>query len=534
MRYVYFFIAFQFNIIRGNEIWIKKYNGPGNSDDKPCAIMVDRFDNVYVLGKSKGAQTGYDFTLIKYNPDGNEEWIRRYNSYGENDDIPVSMAIDNNNNIYVTGYNKNQDLSYDYVTIKYDDSGNEIWVKRYNGSADSVDIPTAIKIDNYGNIYVTGKSMGLNTNYDYATVKYDNNGNEIWIRRFDGFNNKDVPKAICIDNLNNVYITGYITWAAPYLDWDILTIKYDENGNELWHISYNGPGSYHDAGLAILCDNERNIFVTGFSWGGNFYLYDYITIKYNENGNLIWEKRYNSPYNVYDIAKSMSIDNSGDIYVTGISFQHNTGYDYFTIKYRNNDGNVLWFNKYNYFLDYTDEPNAITVDSYGNVYITGKSMNENGDYDYATVKLDIYGHQVRALRYNGGNDDCSIGIVLDSYGNVYITGYSYDSITGYNFVTIKYPSVSISENPDSQLKPNIFISSLFKDFILIKFLGFKDRPLEISIYNSCGSKIFSEIFPFRADLKIENQKIKTLHEGVYFLKIFLNKKEIGKFKIIKQ
>ncbi|MEO0118909.1 MAG: SBBP repeat-containing protein [candidate division WOR-3 bacterium] len=56
--------------------------------------------------------------------------------------------------------------------MKYDSNGNLLWVRRYNGPADGFDWATSLFVDNNGNVYVTGYSYGLGTNFDYATIKY--------------------------------------------------------------------------------------------------------------------------------------------------------------------------------------------------------------------------------------------------------------------------------------------------------------------------------------------------------------------------
>ena len=52
-------------------------------------------------------------------------------------------------------------------------------VARYNGRAPD-DNAVALVVDAAANIYVTGNSFNAANNTDYATVKYDSNGNQLW------------------------------------------------------------------------------------------------------------------------------------------------------------------------------------------------------------------------------------------------------------------------------------------------------------------------------------------------------------------
>jgi hypothetical protein len=72
----------------------------------------------------------------------------------------------------VTGGSVGLGTSYDYAPIKYDSDGNQVWVVRYDGPASGADGANAIAVDQTGNVYVTGNSEGIGTGYDYATVKY--------------------------------------------------------------------------------------------------------------------------------------------------------------------------------------------------------------------------------------------------------------------------------------------------------------------------------------------------------------------------
>ncbi|MGB2698520.1 MAG: SBBP repeat-containing protein, partial [Candidatus Zixiibacteriota bacterium] len=142
--------------------WVRRYNGPGNDWDAARAIVVNNSESIYVTGMSKGSGTDRDYATIKYNFNGDELWVRRYNGPGNYSDQAFAIVADNFGNVYVTGGSES-----DYVTIKYDSSGNEIWVRRYTPG----EVGMAIEVDGSENVYVTGLNH---------TIKYDAQGNELW------------------------------------------------------------------------------------------------------------------------------------------------------------------------------------------------------------------------------------------------------------------------------------------------------------------------------------------------------------------
>jgi hypothetical protein len=98
--------------------------------------------------------------------------VARYNGPGNSYDEATGIALDSSGNVYVTGESSGSGTGGDYATIKYDSAGSEIWVRRYNGPANGWDYATGIALDSSGNVYVTGRSWGSGTEYDYATIKY--------------------------------------------------------------------------------------------------------------------------------------------------------------------------------------------------------------------------------------------------------------------------------------------------------------------------------------------------------------------------
>jgi len=108
-----------------------------------------------------------------------QAWVARYNGSGNGEDQANAVAVDSAGNVYVTGFSYGT-LS-DYATIKYDSSGNQLWAARYNGPGNDEDRANAMAVDAAGNVYVTGESWDSGVT-DYATIKYDSSGNQVWVR----------------------------------------------------------------------------------------------------------------------------------------------------------------------------------------------------------------------------------------------------------------------------------------------------------------------------------------------------------------
>ena len=418
--------------------WVRRYNAPSDSADFARAIAVDGSGNAYVTGDSYGSGTDRDYATIKYYPDGDTAWIRRYNGPGNLRDVAYAIVVDDLGNAYVTGQSYDSVTHYDYTTIKYHPNGDTAWARRYNGPDDgSYDVAYAIAVDDWGNVYVTGFSYSTGTRRDYATIKYYPNGDTAWIRRYNGPGDSyDEARAIAVDDLGNVYVTGGSYGSGT--NFDYATIKYYPNGDTAWIRRYNGPADSSDGARAIAVDGLGNIYITGFSYGSGTDR-DYLTIKYYPNGDTAWVRRYNGPADSLDAARAIVLDGSGDIYVTGSSYGSGTSYDCATIKYYPN-GDTAWVRRYNGPADSTDYASAIAVDGSGYIYVTGSSYGGGTSDDYATIKYYPNGDTAWVTRYNGPGDstDVAVDIAVDDLGNVYVTGSSHGSGTSWDYTTIKY------------------------------------------------------------------------------------------------
>ena len=209
------------------------------------------------------------------------------------------------------------------------------------------------------------------------------------------------------------------------------TSAHAQAGVPLWTNRYDG-GSGGDFATAITVDKSGNVFVMGYSSNGSND--DYATIKYSADGVALWTNRYGGSGNGADTARAIAVDFGGNVFVTGISGGSQGTSDYATIKY-SNVGTPLWTNLYKGLQGGNGAgASAIAVDGSGGVFVTGSFWSSNNSYYvYATVAYSSAGVTLWTNRYNGIGAGFSSGasaIAVDTSGNVFVTGGSYDEIHG--------------------------------------------------------------------------------------------------------
>jgi len=497
-KYVFFlcvFLSYLPVLAQVDTAWVRRYNG--GIDDGARALTVDQDRNVYVTGFSRGGSSYEDYVTIKYAPNGDTLWLRRYNGPGDYLDVAIALVVDKTGNVYVTG--KSGRIggpypNYDYGTIKYAPNGDTLWVRQYNGPGNDDDEPFALAVDDSGNVYVTGTSIGVGTYYDCATIKYSPTGDVLWVSRYNGPGNYyDEGRALAVDQSGNVCVTGR-TATLGYNINDYVTIKYSSSGDTLWVRPYNGPENGSDAAYSLEIDDSGNVYVTGHSSGGDKTYLDYATIKYSPSGDTLWVRRYDGPVNDYDAPRALAVDQLGNVYVTGQSTGAGTFYDYTTIKY-SPSGDTLWVRRYNGPGNGVDIPWALAVDNSGNVYLSGYSSNGT-DVDFRTIKYDKEGNILWTKRYDGpmNDNDYVFSLVVDDSGNVYIAGESWNIPQSGDYAIIKYIPVectAIAGDASGDNKVNI-ADIVFKVNYVFKG-GPEPNPLCLGDDNADGSVNLQDI-----------------------------------------
>ena len=274
-----------------------------------------------------------------------------------------------------------------------------------------------------------------------------------WLRGILGHGSND-GQAVAIDSSGNCYATGWIQDTAyfdpdhrPLISDGNLNgflVKYDANGNILWLKKFSGPADVAPNGLAI--DAFGNCFVTGAfldtvkfpTLSGSFDLSsagsaDIFIAKYDSNGNFIWAKRAGGT--LWDDGVVISAAPSGVFAIAGdfegtsefgnlpnletIKSASDTAYDLFVALY-NPDGSLQWVAEGG--GPATDHGNAVAVSNDNTVYAGGtfedtatwingfKTFVSAGSSDDILLKLTATGSPGWATRIGGHREDFLNGI----------------------------------------------------------------------------------------------------------------------------
>ncbi len=251
----------------GNLVWMDTLNN--GSNDYANAVAVDDSGNVYVTGYFRNDTTA-DYLTAKYSPSGALIWLDTLNN--SDDDEAYGITVDKHGYVYVTGTSGGGN-NY-YYTVKYNNSGYIVWTDlNNNGYNGSDDVGYGVAVDPNENVYVTGYSYNGN-DYDYYTIKYDSTGQFIYSDRIDNYGN-DYAHGIVTDKNSNFYIAGYSKFGSNY---NYYTVKYDSSWNVVWADTLNTGSNDYAKGIAI--DNEGNIYVTGYYYDTTDSKYYGLTVKY--------------------------------------------------------------------------------------------------------------------------------------------------------------------------------------------------------------------------------------------------------------
>ena len=277
-----------------------------------------------------------------------------------------------------------------------------------------------------------------------------------WSKKFGG-SSSDYAYAVDVDANGNVYVAGYfyssiMLGGQPHGSkgsYDIFLASYTPSGQLRWGKTFGSSSS--DIPYDLEVDNAGNVYITGriynsVNFGGQPLQskgsYDIFIASFTSAGKHRWSKNFGGTSS--DYGYGLAVDGSGNVYITG--------YTYGTVNF---GGTNLTTSSGDMFLaSYTpsgvhrwskvfggtssDYGYALATDKSGNVYLTGyfynsinfggSAITSNGSYDTYVASFTSGGSHRWSHGIGSTSSDYGYGIATDNKGNVYFTGMFYNSL----------------------------------------------------------------------------------------------------------
>lgn len=496
-------VSFSFLSAQIYQQWDYNVNGPEGKSDNGQDIIVDNENNVIAVGIEDDAAA----FVGKWTNNGALLWTASHNGSANLTDAFYAVAVDNENNIYAAGLSQEIGSSWDIVTNKYNADGELQWSKLKNGSSNIEENATDIAVDAFGNIYTAGYIDQIGEGQDYCLIKYDTDGNELWMQTWGGpIGGSDVVYEMAIDFEGNILLNGRMGSGGDSLD-DFATIKYNPEGVLQWVKTYHQI--YGETGFTIDVDSEGNVYAGGWAADG-VSMGESLIIKYDPDGNTLWEQRYHN--GLGGVSEAWVLRTYEDVvYMAGASVDWDiTGQDFMVLKY-DADGNLLWDVAYDHGLNNADYLTSMTLDNAGNI-VTSGLISDFTSGDILTVKFNPEGEVLWAITYNGDADsyDEAWGVATDNDGNVFVTGFDINEGIYSDMAVIKY-----SEQQVESIQSNIYDIQLYPvPATDVLFIDAEITNGNVVILNSIGQIVY------RQNVSASQQAIDVsgLSAGTYIVK----------------
>jgi len=207
-----------------------------------------------------------------------------------------------------------------------------------------------------------------------------------------------------------------------------------------WTTQIGTPQVDQSGGVAV--DGAGNAYISGLTngdlGGTNAGFFDAFISRIDPSGHVLWTKQVGTTAFEYGI--SVAADVSGNSYLTGrtngeLGGARIGGDDTFLIKF-DSSGNQVWSRQFG-TADH-DDGLGVTVDISGNVYVSGDTNGSfsgfanQGESDAFVVKFDAAGNELWAQQIGTDSTDISEAVSVDNAGNVYISGLTTGDLGGTN------------------------------------------------------------------------------------------------------
>jgi uncharacterized delta-60 repeat protein len=385
-------VPFGFWAASGGQLsyWLATLGGASN--DEGYSVATDSADNSYSFGYTESAGAGSsDLFIAKRDAAGEILWQRTLGGGGPQ--RAYGVAIDSSGNALVLGWTTSEAVfNIDFLLAKYNSSGTLQWQRTLGGSGN--DVGYAVAIDSTDNIYVAGDTRPGSKNIALL-AKYNSSGTIQWQRTLDATNSSTFSGA-AIDSSDNLYVAGNAETGTEY---NFLLAKYNSGGTIEWQRTLTGA-TFYPGFSSVFLDSSDNLYAVGFTDSAGAGSSDLLLAKYNSSGTLQWQRVLGGTS--ADDGYGVSVDSSGDVYVSGSSSSDGEGSSDLLIAKYNSSGTIQWQR----VLGSTGADNglSIAVDSLDSIYAFGKTTSTGaGGRDFLLAKLKNDGSLTGTYELDGVN-----------------------------------------------------------------------------------------------------------------------------------
>ncbi|MHA1698010.1 MAG: hypothetical protein ACTSWN_04130, partial [Promethearchaeota archaeon] len=326
---------------------------------------------------------------------------------------------------------------YDLLLVKWDADGNQVWNRTWGG----FDYDEGYSVWGNGTyLYTCGTTYSYGAGYDdLLLVKWDADGNQVWNRTWGG-PNYDGGRSVWGDG-NYVYTCGK-TQSFGAGGYELLLVKWDADGNQVWNRTWGG--SDWDEGNSVWGDGSY-IYTCGYTQSYGAGGYELLLVKWDADGNQVWNQTWGGSSD--DCGRSVWGDGTY-LYTCGSTSSYGAGSDDLLFVKWNADGNQVWNRTWGGSAG--DVGYSVLGDgSY--IYTCGYSWSFGaGSLDLFLVKWDTNGNLVWNRTWGGSDFDFGYSVWADgSY--LYTCGYTNSYGAGLSdLLLIKWDSTMIDfmENDD--------------------------------------------------------------------------------------
>jgi hypothetical protein len=326
----------------GDDIMCLKYNSDGDLiktyvfdgtahlDDSGADIVIGESGNLYIGGTSR-LVSQRAFVLIKTDSDLEEIWQKTYTLfYGA--DLRKIHFNSVTQNVAITGNYTDWENLYLTAVVVYDKDGEKIYDEYYRTLENRSSVAFDVIANNDNSIYVCGYEANEESNlWDALLLKYNSDGEVLWSKKVPAETLSAYFNSMIVDGSGNIYLNGMIGQHT-------ITVKYDSEGNQSWlqtHTSKSGFSTV-DTHESIKQSVDGDIFVTARNTAANGG--GAMIVKYNNIGEHQWTQYYNGSTSQLDEPLSFCLDNSGNSYLIVNSRNSNYYFDMATVMFLNQSG----------------------------------------------------------------------------------------------------------------------------------------------------------------------------------------------------